>query len=65
MKILLVHDDPHILDALSVGLQLQWQDCEVVTATDGEAGEQAFFDHLPDVVVLDVAMPGRSGFEVL
>jgi DNA-binding response OmpR family regulator len=65
MKILLVDDDPQILDALSVGLQLQWQDCEVVTAADGEAGEQAFFDHAPDVVVLDVAMPGKSGFEVL
>ena len=38
MKILVVDDDPHILDALTVGLQLQWQDADVLAATDGEAG---------------------------
>ena len=65
MKILIVDDDPHILDALTVGLQLQWQDCEVVTAAGGEAGEQAFFDHVPDVVLLDPALPDRSGYDVL
>lgn len=65
MKILIVDDDPHILDALTVGLQLQWQDCEVLTAADGEAGEQAFFEHVPDVVVLDVALPGKHGYDVL
>lgn len=65
MKILVVDDDRHILDAVSVGLQFQWQDSEVITATDGEAGLQAFYDHVPDVVVLDVSMPLKSGFEVL
>ena len=65
MKILLVDDDPHILDALAVGLGLQWQDAEVLTAVDGEAGLAAFYAHEPDVVVLDVTMPRKSGFEVL
>jgi two-component system, OmpR family, KDP operon response regulator KdpE len=65
MKILLVDDDPHILDALAVGLGLQWQDAEVLTAVDGEAGLEAFYRHEPDVVVLDVTMPRKSGFEVL
>ncbi|HEX5504739.1 MAG TPA: response regulator transcription factor [Thermomicrobiales bacterium] len=65
MKILLVDDDPHILDALSVGLQLQWQDAEVFVAADGEAGLRQFYEQTPDVVVLDVTMPRRSGFDVL
>ena len=65
MKILVVDDDPHILDALTVGLSLQWQDSEVVPASDGAAGLAAFYEHVPDVVVLDVNMPRKNGFEVL
>jgi two-component system KDP operon response regulator KdpE len=65
MKILVVDDDQPILEAVTVGLQLQWQDSTVIAATDGEAGVEAFFEHTPDVVVLDVAMPKKNGFEVL
>jgi DNA-binding response OmpR family regulator len=65
MKILLIDDDAHILDALAVGLGLQWPESTVLTARDGEEGLEAFFAHAPDIVVLDVAMPGRNGFEVL
>ncbi len=65
MKILVVDDDPHILDALTVGLQLQWQDAIVLAASDGDAGLRSFYEHDPDIVLLDVAMPGRNGFEVL
>jgi DNA-binding response OmpR family regulator len=65
MKILVIDADPRTRDALTVGLQLQWQDCEVLAAAGGEAGEQAFFDHLPDVVLLDPALPDTSGYDVL
>jgi two-component system, OmpR family, KDP operon response regulator KdpE len=65
MKILIVDDDEQILDAVSVGFQMQWQDCTVTPATDGESGLQKFYEDDPDVVVLDVAMPGKNGFEVL
>ena len=65
MKILVVDDDQPILDALTVGFQLQWQDATVLVARDGEAGLRTFYEQSPDVVVLDVALPGQSGFEVL
>jgi two-component system, OmpR family, KDP operon response regulator KdpE len=65
VKVLIVDRDPLVRDALTVGLQLQWPDCEVITAAGGEVGEQAFFQHLPDVVLLDPALPDRSGYDVL
>lgn len=65
MKLLVVDDDPQILDALSVGFQFQWQGTTVITASNGDTAIQAFFEYLPDVVVLDVAMPRKNGYEVL
>ena len=65
MKILIVDDDPHLLDALALGLGLQWQDAIVLAARDGEEGLRLFYDQSPDVVVLDVRMPGKDGFAVL
>src|SRR5216684_3282256 len=65
MKILVVDDDPRLREALEVGLQLQWEDAQVFSAVDGEAGLEVFFREEPDVVLLDVAMPRLNGFEVL
>ena len=57
MKILIVDDDHDLLEALGLGLQLQWQGIDVLTATDGEAALTRFFDETPDVVLLDVGLP--------
>jgi two-component system KDP operon response regulator KdpE len=65
MKILIVDDDHDLLEALGVGLQLQWQGIDVLTATDGESALTRFFDETPDVVLLDVGLPRLDGFEVL
>ncbi len=65
MKILIADDDPQILDALTVGFQLQWQEATVIPVSDGEAALRAFFEQEPDVVVLDVSMPGKNGFQLL
>ena len=65
MKILIVDDDHDLLEALGLGLQLQWQGVDVLTATDGDAALTRFFDDAPDVVLLDVGLPHLDGFEVL
>src|SRR5919197_354979 len=65
VKILVVDDDQPILDALTLGFQLQWQDATVLVARDGETGLRTFYEQSPNVVVLDVALPGQSGFAVL
>jgi DNA-binding response OmpR family regulator len=65
MKFLIVDDDKSIVEAVTIGLQFQWQDAEVHSASNGDEGWRTFLDLSPDVTLLDVNMPYMSGFEVL
>jgi DNA-binding response OmpR family regulator len=65
MKILVVDDDKNVVEAITIGFQLQWQDVTVLTASDGDKGLATFYDQNPDVVLLDVMMPYKDGFSVL
>jgi DNA-binding response OmpR family regulator len=61
--ILVVEDDPVILDLLAVNFELEGY--AVVRAVDGEDGLTQARAHRPDVIVTDVMMPKRSGFDLL
>src|SRR3954467_6533804 len=61
-KILIADDEPDILEIIQFNLQTEGYD--VVTAKNGnEAIEQAK-KHLPDLIILDVMMPGKNGMDV-
>ncbi len=62
MRILVVEDDLTIRDALTIGLQRH--DFTVETAADGPSGLGAYFAARPDLVVLDLMLPGISGIDV-
>jgi two-component system KDP operon response regulator KdpE len=62
-RVLVVDDEPQILRALSINLRARGY--EVDLAQTGEAAlQQAARDH-PDVVVLDLGLPGIDGIEVI
>jgi diguanylate cyclase (GGDEF)-like protein len=61
MKILLIDDSPSEL--LLLRARLRRIGHEIVTATNGETGLQAFIDEKPDLVFLDVIMTGIDGHE--
>lgn len=61
-SILLVDDEPNIL--LSLEFLMRKAGYEVRTAHDGEAALQAVEQTLPDLILLDVNMPKRDGFDV-
>lgn len=62
-RILVVDDEPQIRKALEVNLVAR--DYEVVTAATGEAALIAASDHPPDIVLLDLGLPGIDGMGVI
>ncbi|WP_163559507.1 response regulator [Halomonas sp. NO4] len=62
-KVLVVDDEPNIV--LSLEFLMQQAGFEVITAEDGEAALAAVGDSTPDLVLLDISLPGISGFDVL
>ena len=61
-KILIADDEPNIVAALE--FLLQRSGYEVLLAQDGESALKQVEQHLPDLVLLDVMMPLKSGYEV-
>jgi len=62
MKILVADDDPDLLDLVAYALSQTGY--LVVKAADGNAALTAFKAEAPDLVILDINMPGQTGFEV-
>ncbi|MGB9641080.1 MAG: response regulator [Anaerolineales bacterium] len=61
-KILIVDDEPLIVDSLTYSLQREGFD--VLGVGDGKQALEAVDDYQPDLVVLDVLLPGMNGMEV-
>jgi CheY-like chemotaxis protein len=61
-RILVVDDDPEIVTMLST--RLTKRGYAVTTASDGSQAIALAKKDLPDVILLDVMMPGKSGWEV-
>lgn len=63
LHVLMIEDDPSIADMYR--LQLEHDGYRVSIATTGELAMATVSDDSPDVVLLDLLLPDRSGFEVL
>jgi DNA-binding response OmpR family regulator len=61
-KVLIADDEPNIVTALEFLLKRAGYD--VRTATNGEEALALVESYLPDLVLIDIMMPGKSGYEV-
>ena len=62
-KILLVDDEPKVLRFIEIDLKTRG--FEVVTTTSGQEALDIVRSSKPEIMVLDIVMPGIDGFEVL
>lgn len=65
MKILIVDDEAHLRMLIQQALEdLEDEGAELLTASDGEEALETIREHQPNLVVLDVMMPKKNGFDV-
>ncbi|WP_372789016.1 response regulator transcription factor [Paraconexibacter sp.] len=61
--VLVIEDDPDVGRLVTRLMERSGHDVRL--CADGEAGLRAFFEQRPDVVVLDIGLPGMDGWQVL
>jgi DNA-binding response OmpR family regulator len=62
-RVLIVEDEQHLADGLRFNLEAEGYEVDVVDS--GEAAQAHLETQTPDIVVLDVMLPGKDGFEVM
>lgn len=62
-KILIIEDESHLAQGLKLHLELASH--QVIWAKDGVEGMALWQEHRPDLVILDLMMPKKDGFQVL
>ncbi|MCL2214318.1 MAG: response regulator [Treponema sp.] len=61
-RILIIDDEKMNIMALAHYLKPQY---EIIVATEGNSGIEAAVKHIPDLILLDIIMPGLNGFDVI
>ncbi len=64
MKVVIIEDDPEIVEAVSLCFDLRWPDVDVVSANEGIPGLDVVEKESPDIVILDIGLPDIDGYEV-
>ncbi len=63
MKILLVEDVR--VERTILKRWIEELGCEVIEATNGNEGYDAYYDHQPDLVITDILMPEKEGIQMM
>ena len=66
IRAILIDDEAHSLDSLEIELGMHCPEVEVVEKCKGaQAGIQSIYNKNPDLIFLDIEMPGMNGFQLL
>ncbi len=65
MRILVVDDEPDVVELVRLGFTLQWREVDILGAGRGEEALDIVERERPDMVLLDIGLPDIDGYEVL
>jgi len=65
LKVLVIEDDRHIVDAIRLAFKFRWPEATLVDAGTGLDGIEKLKATRPDIIILDLNLPDITGFEVL
>jgi two-component system, OmpR family, response regulator VicR len=65
MKVLVIEDNPGIIEVVSLCFQLRWSGTTVISAATGRKGIGLVETESPDVIILDIGLPDIDGYQVL
>ena len=65
MKVLVIEDDPGIIEVVTLCFQLRWSGAAVLSASSGSKGIELVETGSPDVIILDIGLPDMDGYQVL
>jgi DNA-binding response OmpR family regulator len=65
MKFLVIEDDPVVQDAIAASLRHEWPECSIASAANGPTALESLSTVEPELVLLDIGLPGEDGYDVL
>ncbi len=65
LKIMVVEDDPELLELYRIQIESWNLNCQVLTAKDGYEGLLQAGQHKPDLIISDLLMPDMDGFRMI
>jgi CheY-like chemotaxis protein len=64
-RVLVVDDEPEILQLFARMLSMTWPECQILQAMNGRRALQLLRSRKPDIILLDLIMPGMDGYQML
>lgn len=64
VKVLIIEDDENVADLLAEGVSCAEGEYEVYTAKDGIEAAEKISELQPDIIILDIILPGIDGFKL-
>ncbi len=64
MKVLVIDDAPDLVEVVSLCFEMRWPNSTILSAETAEDGIRQVQAANPDVVILDIGLPDRDGFQV-